>query len=121
MLLRSQPFNRLPESTTKSSKMAINIAGFHVYLYGVDELSPHQAEDTVVLFHLHGRTRSYADAELFAHQLLFQLKQTGSLTKGFVVATFDSRNHGERAACPQLPCFFLFLLFFFFFFFFFSE
>jgi hypothetical protein len=121
MLLRSQPFNKLPESTTKSSKRAINIAGFHVYLYGVDELSPHQAEDTMVLFHAHGRTRSYADAELFAHQLLFQLKQTGSLTRGFVVATFDSRNHGERAACPPTTLFlflFLLLLFFFLFFFF---
>ncbi|KAB8264814.1 Alpha/Beta hydrolase protein [Aspergillus pseudonomiae] len=97
MSLRSRPFTKLPEGTTKSSKMTINIAGFHVYIYGVDELSPQQAEDTVVLFHVHGRTRSYADAELFAHQFLFQLKQMKNLAKGFVVATFDSRNHGERA------------------------
>ncbi|KAB8223731.1 Alpha/Beta hydrolase protein [Aspergillus novoparasiticus] len=97
MSIRSQPFIELPESTTRSSKMTINIAGFHVYLYGVDELSPQQSKDTVVLFHVHGRTRSYADAELFAHQFLFQLKQMGNLKKGFVVATFDSRNHGERA------------------------
>ncbi|GAB1192616.1 hypothetical protein APSETT444_001809 [Aspergillus pseudonomiae] len=100
MSLRSRPFTKLPEGTTKSSKMTINIAGFHVYIYGVDELSPQQAEDTVVLFHVHGRTRSYADAELFAHQFLFQLKQMKNLAKGFVVATFDSRNHGERAAWP---------------------
>ncbi|KNG83314.1 hypothetical protein ANOM_007579 [Aspergillus nomiae NRRL 13137] len=100
MSLRSRPFTKLPEGTTKSSKMTINIAGFHVYIYGVDELSPQQAEDTVVLFHAHGRTRSYADAELFAHQFLFQLKQMKNLAKGFVVATFDSRNHGERAAWP---------------------
>ncbi|KAE8366897.1 Alpha/Beta hydrolase protein [Aspergillus caelatus] len=97
MSLQNQPFTKLPESTTRSSKTTINIAGFHVYLYGADELSQQQAKDTVVLFHVHGRTRSYADAELFAHQFLFQLKQMGSLTRGFVVATFDSRNHGERA------------------------
>ncbi|KAE8316728.1 hypothetical protein BDV41DRAFT_573621 [Aspergillus transmontanensis] len=85
MSIRSQPFIELPESTKRSSKMTINIAGFHVYLYGVDELSPQQSKDTVVLFHVHGRTRSYADAELFAHQFLFQLKQMGNLKKGFVI------------------------------------
>ncbi|OGM45378.1 hypothetical protein ABOM_005623 [Aspergillus bombycis] len=85
MSLRSQPFTKVPESTTKSSKTTIDIGGFHVYFYGAEELSPQQAEDTVVLFHVHGRTRSYTDAELFAHQFLFQLKQMGNFTKGFVV------------------------------------
>lgn len=100
MSLKTQRFDTLPESTIKSSETKINIAGFHVYLYGVDELSPQQAKNTVVLFHVHGRTRTYKNAELFAHQFLFQLRQHGTLEKGFVVATFDNRNHGARAVRP---------------------
>ncbi|CAI7660061.1 unnamed protein product [Penicillium manginii] len=97
MSSKTQRFDTLPEDTVKSSELKINIAGFHVYLYGIDELSPQQAENTVVLFHVHGRTRTYKNAELFAHQFLHQLRQHGESKKGFVVATFDNRNHGERA------------------------
>lgn len=97
MSQKTQRFDTLPEDTVKSSKLKINISGFHVYVYGIDELSPQQAENTVVLFHVHGRTRTYKNAELFAHQFLHQLRQHGVSKKGFVVATFDNRNHGERA------------------------
>ena len=88
---------QLPESTPKSSKNTINIAGFHVYLYGVDELTPQQARNTVILFHIHGRTRNHKDAEEFAHEFLFQARKRGELKRGLVVATFDNRNHGLRA------------------------
>ncbi|KAJ5572966.1 Alpha/Beta hydrolase protein [Penicillium hetheringtonii] len=94
---KSQRFEKLPEDTVKSSVLKINIAGFHTYVYGIDELSPEQAKNTVVLFHIHGRTRSNVEAERFAHQFLHQLRQHGPSKKGFVVATFDDRNHGERA------------------------
>ena len=93
---RSQRF-QLPENTRKSSKTTINIAGFHVYLYGVDELTPQQAKDTVILFHIHGRTRNYKDAEEFAYEFLFQVRKRGDLERGVVVATLDNRNHGLRA------------------------
>ncbi|KAJ5318310.1 Alpha/Beta hydrolase protein [Penicillium atrosanguineum] len=96
MSRRYEQLNGVPESTIKSSKPTINISGFHVHLYGVDELSSRHAKDTIVFFHVHGRTRSYKDGEVFAHQLLFQLKLTENLERGFVVATFDTRNHGER-------------------------
>jgi len=88
---------QLPDGTPRSSKTAINIAGFQVYLYGVDELTPEQAKDTTVLFHVHGRTRTYQDVEPIAHQLLAATKQRGKIQKGLVIATFDNRNHGQRA------------------------
>lgn len=78
----------------------INIAGFFVYLYGVDELSLQQAKDTTVLFHVHGRTRTYKDAEDFAHQLLFEIRKRGEAHRGLVVAALDNRNHGLRAVPP---------------------
>ncbi|CAK7219664.1 hypothetical protein SBRCBS47491_003923 [Sporothrix bragantina] len=87
----------LADDTPRSSKKTINIAGFHVYLYGVDELTPGQARDTTVVFHIHGRTRTYKDAEDLAHQVLHELRQRPATRKGLVVATFDNRNHGERA------------------------
>jgi hypothetical protein len=89
----------LPDSTPRSSKKTINIAGFFVYLYGIDELTPEQAKDTTVLFHIHGRTRTYKDAEEIAHQLLYELRERGGTKKGLVVATLDNRNHGMRAVC----------------------
>lgn len=98
----NERFDKLPEDTVKSSELKINISGFHVYLYGVDELSPQQSQNTVVLFHVHGRTRTYKNAELFAHQFLHQLRKKGDSKKGFVVATFDNRNHGERAVPHSL-------------------
>ncbi|CAI7677944.1 unnamed protein product [Penicillium pancosmium] len=107
MSQKTQRFDTLPEDTVKSSKTKINISGFHVYLYGIDELSPQQAENTVVLFHVHGRTRTYKNAELFAHQFLHQLRQHGDSKKGFVVATFDNRNHGERAEIILTASFFV--------------
>ncbi|KAH6880732.1 Alpha/Beta hydrolase protein [Thelonectria olida] len=85
------------ESVPDSSTTIINIAGLHVYLFGVDELTPAQAEDTTVLFHVHGRTRTYKDAEEIAHQLLHDWRLRGSGDKGLVVATFDNRNHGTRS------------------------
>ncbi|KAL2837566.1 Alpha/Beta hydrolase protein [Aspergillus pseudoustus] len=87
----------LPKSTPRSSKTAINIAGVLIYLYGIDELHPKQAQDTVVLFHIHGRTRDYHDGEDFAHQVLFETRRHDTLSKGLVVATMDNRNHGTRA------------------------
>ncbi|KAF7626985.1 hypothetical protein AFLA_012927 [Aspergillus flavus NRRL3357] len=86
----------LPDSTPRSSKLTINIAGFHVHLYGVQELSAQQREDTTVLFHIHGRTRTYKDAEPVAHQLLYGMRKRGDSNRGLVVATFDNRNHGDR-------------------------
>ncbi|KAJ5111285.1 Alpha/Beta hydrolase protein [Penicillium argentinense] len=101
---KSDRFDQLPETTPKSSELKINIAGFHTYIYGADELSPQQAKNTVVLFHVHGRTRTYKNAELFAHQFLHQMRQHGESKKGFVVVTFDNRNHGERAVfTPPTP------------------
>ncbi|KIX00126.1 uncharacterized protein Z518_10263 [Rhinocladiella mackenziei CBS 650.93] len=94
----NKPFE-LTSNTPRSSKTTINIAGFHVYLYGVDSLTPEQAHDTIVLFHIHGRTRTYTDAEAIAHELLFRFRKRGGTRKGLVVATFDNRNHGMRAAC----------------------
>ncbi|OJJ50358.1 hypothetical protein ASPZODRAFT_164322 [Penicilliopsis zonata CBS 506.65] len=90
---------RLLEDTPRASKTTINIAGFHVYLYGVDELTPQQRKDTTVLFHVHGRTRSYKDSEAVAHQLLHDVRERRSPATmgGLVVATFDNRNHGARA------------------------
>lgn len=76
--------------------MAINIAGVLIYLYGVDELHPKKAQDTTVLFHVHGRTRDYHDGEDIAHQVLFETRRLNPL-KGLVVATMDNRNHGTRA------------------------
>jgi len=73
---------QLPDGTPRSSKTAINIAGFQVYLYGVDELTPEQAKDTTVLFHVHGRTRTYQDVEPIAHQLLAATKTTWQNPKG---------------------------------------
>ncbi|KAF9892248.1 hypothetical protein FE257_002025 [Aspergillus nanangensis] len=87
----------LPESTPRSSKTTINIAGVLIYLYGVDELTPKQTQDTAVLFHVHGRTKDYHDAEEIAHELLFQTRQLDTFPKGLVVATMDNRNHGTRA------------------------
>ncbi|CAK7233979.1 hypothetical protein SBRCBS47491_008793 [Sporothrix bragantina] len=87
----------LDDDTPRSSKTTINIAGFNVYLYGVDELTPEQARDTTVVFHIHGRTRTYKDAEDLAHQVLHDLRQRPATRKGLVLATFDNRNHGERA------------------------
>lgn len=86
----------LPDSTPRSSKLTINIAGFRVHLYGVQELSAQQREDTTVLFHIHGRTRTYKDAEPVAHQLLYGMRERGDSNRGLVVATFDNRNHGDR-------------------------
>lgn len=99
----NEVFTTLPDSTPESSKTTLNIAGFHVHLYGVSELTPEQAKDTVVLFHIHGRTRTYKDAEAFAHQILHQLRQRSGHKKGLVVATFDNRNHGSRAVRFHLP------------------
>lgn len=87
----------LPDSTPRSSTTIINIAGFHLYLFGVDELNEKQAKDTTVLFHIHGRTRTYKDSEAVAHQLLHEWRSRGSDEKGLVVATFDNRNHGTRS------------------------
>jgi hypothetical protein len=87
----------LEDNTPRSSKTTINIAGFHVHLYGVDDLTPEQAKDTTVVFHVHGRTRTYMDAEDVAHQVLSQLRQRPEMKKGVVFATFDNRNHGVRA------------------------
>lgn len=81
----------------------INIAGISVYLYGVDELSIEQARETTVLFHIHGRTRSYKDAEELAHQVLYDMRRRSGTNKGLVVATFDNRNHGERAVRSRVP------------------
>ncbi|KAK9446896.1 Alpha/Beta hydrolase protein [Limtongia smithiae] len=80
-----------------SSMHTLNIGGFFVYLYGVDELTPSQALDTSVMFHVHGRTRTYHDAEEIAHQLLYSLRESGGTHKGLVIATLDNRNHGIRA------------------------
>ncbi|KAJ8101931.1 Alpha/Beta hydrolase protein [Lipomyces tetrasporus] len=85
----------LPDDTPRSSETIVNIAGILVHLYGVKELTAEQAKDTTVLFHAHGRTRSYRDSEAVAHQLLYTLLEKGH-TKGLVVATFDNRNHGIR-------------------------
>ncbi|KAK9373833.1 Alpha/Beta hydrolase protein [Lipomyces chichibuensis] len=85
----------LPDDTPRSSETTVNIAGILVHLYGVKELTPKQAKNTTVLFHAHGRTRSYKDAEAVAHQLLYSLGKKGH-TNGLVVATFDNRNHGIR-------------------------
>ncbi|KAK9483391.1 Alpha/Beta hydrolase protein [Lipomyces starkeyi] len=85
----------LPDDTPRSSETTVNIAGILVHLYGVKELTPEQAKTTTVLFHAHGRTRSYKDAEAVAHQLLYSLGKKGH-TNGLVVATFDNRNHGIR-------------------------
>ncbi|KPM44069.1 hypothetical protein AK830_g2426 [Neonectria ditissima] len=87
----------LLESIPRSSTLTINIAGIPLYLFGVDELNAEQRKDTTVLFHIHGRTRTYQDAEEIAHQLLHEWRSRGSATKGLVVATFDNRNHGTRA------------------------
>ncbi|CAK7216220.1 hypothetical protein SEUCBS140593_002802 [Sporothrix eucalyptigena] len=89
-------FFTLADSTPRSSKTTINIAGFHVHLYGVDELTPEQRKDTTVVFHVHGRTRTYKDAEALSHELLSELRKQ-STKKGVVFATFDNRNHGTRA------------------------
>lgn len=87
----------LQDNIPRSSRTTINIAGFTVYLYGVDELTAEQAKDTMVLFHIHGRTRTYKDAEAVAHQVLHDLRQRGKAKRGLVIASFDNRNHGERA------------------------
>ncbi|KAH7136273.1 Alpha/Beta hydrolase protein [Dactylonectria macrodidyma] len=87
----------LLESTPRSSLTVLNIAGFHVYLYGVEQLNAEQAKDTTVLFHIHGRTRTYKDAEEIAHRLLSECRTRGPTKKGLVVATLDNRNHGSRA------------------------
>lgn len=89
----------LLDSTPRSSLTVINISGFHLYLYGVDELTPAQRQDTTVIFHIHGRTRTYKDAEEIAHHLLSESRARGVTRKGLVVATFDNRNHGTRAVC----------------------
>ncbi|KAH7160468.1 Alpha/Beta hydrolase protein [Dactylonectria estremocensis] len=96
MMSPSDRFELL-ESTPRSSLTVFNIAGFHVYLYGVDELSAEQAKDTTVLFHIHGRTRTYKDAEEVAHHLISECRARGPTKKGLVVATLDNRNHGSRA------------------------
>ncbi|CAK7224170.1 hypothetical protein SCUCBS95973_005429 [Sporothrix curviconia] len=97
MAAPNSPFS-LADSTPRSSKTTINIAGFHVHLYGVDELTAEQRNDTTVVFHVHGRTRTYADAEDLSHTVLSELrKQPTKQTKGVVFATFDNRNHGTRA------------------------
>ncbi|KAK9237452.1 Alpha/Beta hydrolase protein [Lipomyces kononenkoae] len=85
----------LSDDTPRSSETTVNIAGILVHLYGVNELTPDQAKDTTVLFHVHGRTRSYKDSEQFAHQLLHTLGKNGH-ARGLVIATFDNRNHGIR-------------------------
>lgn len=92
---------QLLDSVPKASVTVLNIAGVHVYLFGVEELTPAQAKDTTVLFHVHGRTRTYRDAEEIAHQLVHEWRQRGSAEKGLVVATFDNRNHGTRAVCAS--------------------
>ncbi|KAK7419264.1 hypothetical protein QQX98_003416 [Neonectria punicea] len=85
------------DSIPTSSTIAINIAGIPLYLFGVDELNEKQRKGTTVLFHIHGRTRTYKDAEKIAYKLLHEWRARGSPTKGLVVATFDNRNHGTRA------------------------
>ncbi|KAJ2893256.1 hypothetical protein MKZ38_008851 [Zalerion maritima] len=87
----------LADSIPRSSFTKVNIAGFFVYLYGIDELTPDQAKDTTVFIHVHGRTRTYKDAEEMAHELLHQQRARGGTKKGLVVATLDNRNHGIRA------------------------
>ncbi|KAI5459582.1 Alpha/Beta hydrolase protein [Mariannaea sp. PMI_226] len=87
----------LSDDIPRSSVTTINIAGFHLYLFGVNELNDVQAKDTTVLFKIHGRTRTYNDSEAFAHRLLHDWRSRGSATKGLVVATFDNRNHGKRS------------------------
>jgi hypothetical protein len=96
-----QPSDRfeLADSIGRSSKTSANIAGFPVYLFGVDELNESQAKNTTVLFHIHGRTRTYADAEELAHYLLNEWRGRGSSEKGLIIATFDNRNHGTRSVC----------------------
>ncbi|KAK9370608.1 Alpha/Beta hydrolase protein [Lipomyces kononenkoae] len=85
----------LPDDTPRSSETNVNIAGILVHLYGVKELTLAQAQDTTVLFTVHGRTRSYKDSEQIAHQLLHSLGKKGH-SRGLVIATFDNRNHGIR-------------------------
>lgn len=93
---------RLDDQTIKSSQTTIVISGFHLHLYGVKELNEVQAKNTSVLFHVHGRTCTYKDAEEIAHHILSAWRSHGSVEKGLVVATFDNRNHGSRRV-SRLP------------------
>ena len=73
MAIKGQPF-QLAETTPRASKRAINIAGFFVYLYGINKPTPDQAKNATVLFHIHGRTRTYEDAEEIAYGILFRVR-----------------------------------------------
>ncbi len=98
MTALNKPFE-LADTTPRSSKTTLNIAGCRIYLYGVNDLRPDEARDTIVLFHIHGRTRTYSDAEQLAHELLYRVRTRGEPRRGLVVVTFDNRNHGLRAVC----------------------
>ncbi|KAK9468773.1 Alpha/Beta hydrolase protein [Lipomyces arxii] len=84
----------LPETTPAVSVKTINIAGVLVYLCGVAELTPAQAQDVTVVFHSHGRTRSHKNALAVAFQAFSEIKDR---KKGLVFVTMDNRNHGARA------------------------
>ncbi|KAK9470150.1 Alpha/Beta hydrolase protein [Dipodascopsis tothii] len=87
----------LPDDAKRVSKTTVCIGGVNVYLYGVDELTPAQAEDTVVLILVHPRTRTYAYTEGMSHELV---AREGGNRRGLVCLTFDARNHGARMVSP---------------------
>ncbi|KAK7678524.1 hypothetical protein QCA50_018396 [Cerrena zonata] len=77
------------------SKNTLLIGGLNVNVYSL----PSTFRPISVLFLLHGRTRSSADNEGVAEQLLKEISEkdrASSSNLDLLVVTFDHRNHGSR-------------------------
>ena len=87
-----EPRFALPPTTPRSSKKAMVIGGVQIYVYGLDEVDG--ADEVVVLYLAHNRTRTYLVTEGIAHEVLHRYRRKGRTA--MIGVTMNMRNHGDR-------------------------
>jgi hypothetical protein len=82
-----------------SSHTELCVSGLEVHVYGLKETLNSKTLLADVIFTLPGRQGTYQSIERFAQEILAKDKGSapaGTAGRGFVVVSFDQRNHGHR-------------------------
>jgi hypothetical protein len=93
-----EPRFTIPDSTPRSSKTPLVIAGLQIYIYGLENLASTLPDGEIAVLYLaHNRTRTYLVTEGIAHEVLHRYRNDGRTKKMDLIAvTFNMRNHGDR-------------------------
>lgn len=102
------PTSKPPPPPDAVSRKEINISGFPVYVYGVDELAPPMngtVPEVAIVIYMHGRNKSAKMEDSLVRLLYGNIRQhmvadpAGS-AKDVLIVSFDALNHGARTTDP---------------------